>query len=308
MSGPIAAGRPSERLGDLFGDDFMTKLEYLSLVSRRTFRGQLLAQRRSRKLGSGVEFADHRDYHPGDDFRYLDWNLFARHNELLLRRFQEEEDLHVYVMLDCSKSMGFGSPAKFDLARQVAAALAYIALSDLDRTSIVAFGEHVVSEFPLTRGKTRILSILRFLQELVPLATETNLGQAVADFAHGGRRRGVVVVISDLFDPRGFSRGIDLLRHHQHDVHVVQIYDRGEAEPTVLGDVELWDIENDSRRHVVIDERRLKRYREVFQKFLADVDEYCRRYAVGYTRSTSEVPFDSLLMTMMRAAGPLRAR
>ena len=112
----------------MFDSEFLKKLEYLSLVSRRVFRGQILAQRRTMQLGGGIEFADHRDYTPGDDFRYLDWNVYARHGELLLKRFQEEEDLlHVYFLIDCSRSMGFGSPCKFDLARQLAAALADIA-------------------------------------------------------------------------------------------------------------------------------------------------------------------------------------
>ena len=82
-------------------------------------------------MASGIEFADHREYTAGDDLRYLDWNVYARHGDLLLKRFQEEEDLHVYFLLDCSRSMGFGSPPKFDLARQLTAALAYIALADL---------------------------------------------------------------------------------------------------------------------------------------------------------------------------------
>src|SRR5262245_38388688 len=110
----------------LFGSDFLQKLGYLSLVSRRVLRGPILAQRRTMQLGGGIEFAEHRDYTPGDDFRYLDWNVFARHDDLLLKRFQEEEDLHVYLLLDCSRSMDFGTPAKFDYARQVGAALAYI--------------------------------------------------------------------------------------------------------------------------------------------------------------------------------------
>src|SRR3954469_5617712 len=137
----------------LFGGDFLKKLEYLSLVSRRVFRGSLLAQRRTMQLGGGIEFADHREYTRGDDFRYLDWNLFARHDELLLKRFQEEEDLHVYFLLDCSRSMAFGDPPKFDFARQGPAALAYIALADLDRISVTAFADDVVADFPLTRGK-----------------------------------------------------------------------------------------------------------------------------------------------------------
>src|SRR3954452_599583 len=106
----------------LFDSEFLKKLEYLSLVSKRVFRGQILAQRRTMQMGGGIEFADHREYTPGDDFRYLDWNVFARHDELLLKRFQEEEDLHVYIFLDLSRSMNFGQPAKFDYARRVTAA------------------------------------------------------------------------------------------------------------------------------------------------------------------------------------------
>src|SRR5215203_6110394 len=147
----------------LFGSDFMKQLEYLSLISRRVSRGSLLAQRRTMQFGSGLEFADHREYTAGDDLRYLDWNVYARHGDLLLKRFQEEEDLHVYLLVDCSKSMAFGTPSKFDLARQVAAALSYIALADLDRVSVVGFAGEIVATFPLTRGKARILSVLKFL-------------------------------------------------------------------------------------------------------------------------------------------------
>ena len=152
----------------LFDSDFLKKLEYLSLVSKRVFRGSLLAQRRTTQLGSGVEFADHREYTLGDDFRYLDWNLFARLDELLLKRFHEEEDLHVYFLLDCSRSMAFGEPPKFDFARQVTAALAYIALADLDRVAIVAFAADIMADLPLTRGKGRILALLKFLENLRP--------------------------------------------------------------------------------------------------------------------------------------------
>src|SRR3954452_11717147 len=159
----------------LFDSGFLQKLEYLSLVSRRVFRGTLLAQRRTTQMGGGVEFAHHREYTPGDDFRYLDWNLYARQDELLLKRFQEEEDLHVYFLLDCSRSMAFGSPPKFDFARQVTAALAYIALADLDRVAVVAFADDIVADFPLTRGKGRILALLQFLARLPTQGAETDL-------------------------------------------------------------------------------------------------------------------------------------
>jgi uncharacterized protein (DUF58 family) len=210
----------------LFDSEFLKKLEYLSLVSKRVFRGQLLAQRRTMQLGGGIEFADHREYTPGDDFRYLDWNVFARHDELLLKRFQEEEDLHVYILLDCSRSMAFGSPSKFDYARQVAAALAYIALADLDRVAVVAFARGIVADFPLTRGKGRILSLLKFLEALPVDDGLTDLGRTAENFIHRSQRRGLAVVVSDLFDPAGYQRGLDVLRHHRYEPHVVQVFDR----------------------------------------------------------------------------------
>jgi uncharacterized protein (DUF58 family) len=287
----------------LFDSDFLKKLEYLSLVSRRVFRGQLLAQRRTMQLGGGIEFADHREYTPGDDFRYLDWNVFARHDELLLKRFQEEEDLHVYLLVDCSRSMAFGDPVKFDYARQVAAALGYIALADLDRVAVVAFAGDIVSDFPLTRGKAKILALLKFLENLEAQGSATDLARVARNFVHRGQRRGLAVVISDLFDPDGYQRGLDLLRHHRYEPHVVQPYDRREADPQVKGDVELVDAESGTIRKVTITERNLRQYRRIFDDFQESVRRYCSTYGIGGTWTTTDVPFDELLLKMMRAAG-----
>jgi uncharacterized protein (DUF58 family) len=290
----------------LFDSDFLKKLEYLSLISRRVFRGSLLAQRRTMQMGGGIEFADHREYTPGDDFRYLDWNLYARHDELLLKRFQEEEDLHVYLLLDCSRSMGFGKPVKFDLARQLTAALAYIALADLDRIAVVAFGNDIIDDFPLTRGKARILSLLKFLENLKPQATLTDLARVTTGFVHRSQRRGLAIVVSDLYDPAGFERGLDILRHRRYEPHVIQIYDRKEAEPNLLGDIELVDIETDAMQKVTVSERSLRRYKEIFAGFQESVQRYCRTYGLGCTRTSTEIPFDELILKMMRAAGAVR--
>ncbi len=289
----------------LFDSEFLKKLEYLSLVSRRVFRGQLLAQRRTMQLGGGIEFADHREYTPGDDFRYLDWNVFARHDELLLKRFQEEEDLHVYILVDCSRSMGFGEPAKFDYARQVAAALAYIALADLDRVSVIAFADRIVSDFPLARGKGRILSLMKFLEGLEVRDGLTDLARSAENFVRRSQRRGLAVVVSDLFDPSGYERGLDVLRHHRYEPHVVQVFDRRELDPGMKGDVELLDIESGSVEKVTVTERNLRQYRKIFEAFLESVRAYCTKYGVGGTRSTTDVPFDDLILRMMREAGAL---
>ncbi len=292
-----------QRLMPLFDFDFLNKLEYLSLVSKRLFRGSLLAQRRTKQTGSGIEFAEHRDYSHGDDFRYLDWNVFARHGELLLKRFQEEEDLHVYLLLDCSRSMAFGSPPKFDLARQVVAALAYIALADLDRVAVIAFGKDVLADFPLTRGKDRILSLLRFLEDLTPEEADTDLARVFQGFTQRPQRRGLAVVVSDFFDPQGFERGLDLLRYRHYEPHIVQLVDRLEAEPNLLGELELVDIESETGQKVTITETALKKYRRLFEEFQNTLRSYSRKYGIGCTQSRADVPFDELILGMMRTAG-----
>ena len=286
----------------LFPPDFLTKLEYLSIMSKRVFRGSLLAQRRTMQLGSGIEFSDHREYATGDDLRYLDWNVYARHGDLLLKRFQEEQDLHVYLMIDCSRSMGFGSPPKFDLARQLTAALAYIALADLDRIAVVAYANDIISEFPVTRGKARILALMKYLESLSTVGTDTNLSKAVQGLLHRGTHNGLVVVLSDLFDQNGFSRGFDQLRSRRFEAHVLQLHDPKEADPKLLGDAELEDVENGSIRMVTINERMLRRYKQLFTDHQTSVRDYCRRYGLSCTQSPSIVPFDQLMMTMMRSA------
>jgi uncharacterized protein (DUF58 family) len=291
----------------LFDSEFLKKLEYLSLVSKRVFRGSLMAQRRTMQLGTGIEFADHREYYPGDDYRYLDWNLYARHGELLLKRFQEEEDLHVYFLVDCSRSMAFGDPPKFDLARRVAAALAYIALADLDRIAVTAFADDIIDDFPLTRGKGRILSLLKFLENLPASGEDTNLERVATGFVHRDQRRGLVVIVSDLYDPNGFERGLDILRHRRYEPHIIQMYDRYEREPLdILGDVEMWDVESGTSRKVTVTEKNLRQYRQLFEEFQESVQSYCNRHALGCTRTSTEVAFDELILRMMRQAGAVR--
>lgn len=287
----------------LFDSEFMKRLEYLSLVSRRVFRGQLLAQRRTKQLGGGIEFADHREYTRGDDLRYLDWNIYARYGDLLLKRFQGEEDLHVYILLDASHSMRAGSPNKFDYARRVAAALSYIALADLDRVSILAYSEEICDVLPLTRGKDRVLTVLRFLEKLQPHGRKTDLARVVRGFVHRAPRTGLAVIVSDLFDQEGFQRGVDLLRHRRFEPHLMQVHSREEANPTMLGDIELEEVETGQRRKITITERKLKQYRQLFVEFLDSIDKYCRTYSLACTRTTTDVPFDDLILRMMRVAG-----
>lgn len=295
----------------MFDSEFLKRLEYLSLLSKRVFQGQLLAQRRTKQTGGGVEFADHRQYMHGDDLRYLDWNVYARHGDLLLRRFQEEEDLHIYILLDCSRSMNSGQTDpnlkvdKFTFARQLAAALAYIALSNLDRVSIIGYDDKIRATMPLARGKDNVLSVLRFLEKLETSGEATHLSAVVGDFVRRAPRSGLVLVISDLFDQTGFRSGVDLLRHRRFEPHVIQVHTPSEASPTVLGDVELFDVESNQSRKVTVTEKKLRQYQEMFQAFLRDIETYCKTYGLSHTRATADIPYDEVLLRMMRVAGAL---
>ncbi|MCO8122245.1 DUF58 domain-containing protein [Stieleria sp. TO1_6] len=298
----------------MFDSDFLKQLEYLSLLSKRMFQGQLLAQRRTMQTGGGIEFSDHREYMHGDDLRYLDWNVYARHGDLLLKRFQEEEDLHVYLLLDASQSMdvqaaaGTSSanasqdPPKFTLARQIAAALAYIALADLDRVSICAYADGIQSTMPLIRGKDQILSVLRFLEGLQCSGQRTDLKRSVGEFVARAPRTGLAIVISDLFDQDGFREGVDRLRYAQFEPHVIQIHTRSEANPDLLGDVQLVDCESGTEKKVTVTERKLRQYKQLFATFIADIETYCRNHGLAHTRATTDIPFDAVLLKMMRAA------
>jgi uncharacterized protein (DUF58 family) len=290
---------------DLFDDDFQRKLDYLALVSKRVFAGRMRAERRTKKSGSGVEFADHRDYQPGDDFRYLDWNVYQRFDRLLLRLYEEEEDLAIYFIVDASSSMGFGDAKKLRYAKRVAAALAYVGLANLDRVSIVSTTDKVLDRMPATRGKARIFKVFRFLKELEPEG-QTNLEDALKTFVAQNKRRGLVVLASDLYDPHGFERGINVLRYNKFDPFVVHIVDEEEAKPKLSGDVLLYDCETGDEREVTVTAKVLERFEAAYRGYLEEIDRFCTSKQVPYIRADVNLPFDELILRVFRRGGFLR--
>ncbi len=290
---------------DLFDDDFQRKLDYLALVSKRAFAGRMRAERRTKKTGAGVEFADHRDYQPGDDFRYLDWNVYQRFDRLLLRLFEEEEDLAIYFIVDASTSMGFGDAQKFRYAKRVAAALAYVGLANLDRVSIVSTTDKVLSRMPATRGKARIFKVFRFLKELEPNG-HTNLEDALKAFVAQNKRRGLVVLASDLYDPHGFERGINVLRYNKFDPFVVHVVDKQEAKPKLAGDVLLYDCETGDEREVTVTAKVLERFENAYGEYLAEIERFCSSKQVPYIQADIGIPFEELILRVFRRGGFLR--
>lgn len=304
LAGPRAAAPPADD-SLLFDDDFQRRLETLALVSRRVFAGRLQAERRSKKKGSGVEFADHRDYAPGDDFRFVDWGVYQRFGRLLVRLYEEEEDLSIYFIVDCSRSMGFGDGEKFNQARRLAAALAYVGLANLDRVTIVGVGDEVAARLPPTRGKNRIFKIFRFLSGLEADAA-TDLGGALRTFVAQHKRRGLAVLLSDLYDPEGFEHGINVLRYNKFEPYVIHIVEPGEASPALKGDVRLYDCETGEEREVTITQELLVRVQEAFGEYQRDIEQFCAKQQVPYFQADTHTPFDELVLRVFRKGGFLR--
>lgn len=289
----------------LFDDQFQRKLEMLALVSRRVFAGRQRAERRSKKQGSGIEFADHREYTVGDDFRTVDWNAYRRFGRLLVRLYEEEEDLSIYLLVDCSSSMGFRDERKFDQARRLCAALAYVGLANLDRVTIVGVSDEIKSTLPTTRGKGRILQVFRFLSQLQPSGV-TDLEACLTKFVAQHKRRGLAVLISDLYDPAGFERGINVLRFNKFEPYVLHLVDPRDAVSDLRGDVRIYDCETGEERDVTITDGLLRKVAEAVTHYQSAIERFCASRTVPYFAANIDVPFDELVLRVFRRGGFLR--
>src|ERR1700745_4026658 len=201
--------------------DFLARLEQLELVSRKIFLGRMKGERRSKRKGQSVEFADYRNYVVGDDLRFLDWNLFARLDRLFLRLFMEEEDLHVSLLIDNSLSMDFGTPTKLHYAKQVAAALGFIGLVNLDRVVVEVFNDRLTQTMPAARGRRSLWRLLDFLPKVEP-AGPSDLRQALRTFSLKSSGKGIVVLLSDLMDKGGYEDALRYIIARQMDIYIIQ--------------------------------------------------------------------------------------
>jgi uncharacterized protein (DUF58 family) len=290
---------------ELFDDEFQRKLETLAIVSRKVFAAQNRAQRRTKKRGSGVEFADHRDYTAGDDFRFVDWAVYRRFGRLLVRLFEEEEDLSIYFLVDCSKSMAWSAQHKFDQARRLCAALAYVGLANLDRITIVGVGDNIEARLPATRGKGQIFKIFRFLNNLKPTSS-TDLELALRTFVAQHSRRGLAVLVSDLFDPHGFERGLNMLRYNKFEPFVLHLVDPSDRAIPRLGDVRLEDCETHDAREVTITSELEAKMQTAFSDYQHSIETFCAKSHIPYFQADVRTPFDQLVLRVFREGGFLR--
>ncbi len=298
-------GRTTAADDELFDDEFQRKLDYLAMVSKRVFSGAMRAERRTRKTGSGVEFADHRDYAAGDDIRAIDWSAYSRFQRLLIRLYEEEEDLSIYFILDSSSSMGFGDGEKQRHAKRICAALAYVALANLDRVTIVSATDELSGRMPETRGKARIFRIFRFLSGLKSEG-HTDLEDSLKTFVAQHKRKGLAVLISDLYDAKGFEKGINVLRYNKFEPFVLHVTDPNDRSPELRGDVRVYDCESGEEREVTVTQKILERYAKAYDGYVEQVKRFCTKKQVAYYEASVDVPFDELILRVFRRGGFLR--
>jgi uncharacterized protein (DUF58 family) len=300
-----------------FENDFLRKLEYLHVVSKRALAGQNRADRLSPKRGRGLEFADHRPYAAGDDYRHIDWKAYQRLNRLLLRLFDEERDLSIYLMLDVSRSMA--EPAKFDMARQIAAALCYVGLAHLDRLTIIPFGSDLGRESSPGRGKGRIFRVFEALEQL-EASGPTDLRAACKAFASRPRQLGLVVIISDFLEPGSSSpehrdepsgdshkpeatapqSGLKILRSIGHDVFAVHVTSERDRDPGVFGTIRFVDSESGAMREIEVTPRLAAAYVKAAGQHAEALERFCGRYDIGYVKADAERPFEDVILRTFR--------
>ncbi|HZR21823.1 MAG TPA: DUF58 domain-containing protein, partial [Verrucomicrobiae bacterium] len=297
--------------------ELLRRLEQFQLLASRRAKSSSRGERRSRARGQSVEFADYRPYVHGDDFRYLDWSLYGRLERLFLKLYEEERELPVRIFIDASESMNFGTPRKFDFARQIAAAMGYVALCGFDRVSVIPFpslpeqtpgpGNARLAELA-ARGALRSVrgkrSGIEFFKNLSALTAggPADLNQALRRGALEARQAGLAVVLSDFLDPAGYEPGLTALTGRGFQVDVVQILSPEELAPTSFGDLRLVDSETGATQEVTFGRFRLKAYQQSVQNFIQRLREFCQARGINLFSVSSSTPLEELLLKQLRAA------
>ncbi len=293
-------------MSDLLQPKLLRKLEQIQLLTARRAKSSLRGERRSRARGLSVEFADHRSYVVGDDLRYLDWNLLGRLDRLFLKLYEEDRELPIRIFLDASESMNFGTPTKFNLARQIAAAVGHVGLCGFDRVSVEVFP--AVTDPLLSaqrralrsiRGRQSSLAFFRNLEAIVP-GGRADLNAVLSRGALESRQTGVAVVISDFLDVSGFEDGLNSLVARGFEVIALQILSAEERNPTQFGDLRLVDSETGQGVDVTFGRYRLKAYQEGLERHVARIREFCSARGIRFLSLRNDADLGTLLLKDLR--------
>jgi len=290
---------------DLLDPDLMAQLDRLDILSRKIFLGKLKGERRSKRRGQSVEFADYRNYVVGDDLRFIDWNIYGRLDKLFLKLFLEEEDLCLHLILDASSSMDQGTPSKLITAKKLAAALGYIGLVNNNRVSLTIFSDGIVARKTNLRGRHQLSSLADLLLTAKP-QTLTQFTQTARHIAMSRQGKGIMIILSDFLFKEGYQEGLKFLIGRNYDLFVIQLLSPQELNPELTGDLQLIDVEDDDIAEVTISAPLLKRYHATLDAYCAELNDFCLRRGANFLRTSTETAVDTLVLHYLRKRGLLK--
>lgn len=300
---PPAGPQRAPAAPKLFDPEFVRSLDGLQVMARRVLAGRYAGDRRSPQKGQSVEFADFREYVRGDDLRLVDWKAYGRLEKLFIKLFLEEQDLAVTVLVDNSRSMDWGEPAKSVLARRLAGGLAYLALAKGDQVTVAACDTGLRALGPL-RGRPGVWRVFEFLEQLEP-GGETDLNAALQRLPR--RRSGVTIVISDLLSPAGYEEGLKHLQLLGQDVTLIRILSPDERAPDLAGDLRLLDIETGHGEEITVTPWLLEQYQAALAAHTEAAREFCARRGIAWLDLDSTADARGVLVKALGVLGVVSA-
>jgi uncharacterized protein (DUF58 family) len=292
----------------LFDEAFLRRLERMGLQAQRTLRGHPAGGEHLslNRLPTAI-FSDHRPYSPGDDFRHIDWNAYAHHQEMVVKLGEVEQSVGIHVLLDVSRSMAGPAPLKgaagspkLRAAQRLAAALGYLALAHNDRLSVVPFGVVPQPAFGPAQGKGRLIELLKFIERLQP-DQPTALAGALMMYAQRHERGGLLVICSDLLAPEGLEQALRALPPPRWQVLVLHLLDQRELRPDLTGPIELEDAETGQRLPITLDAVTLAAYRRNIAEWQERLAAACARRGATYAQVLAHWPLEQQVVPYLRA-------
>jgi len=283
---------------------FLQRLANLRFIVKGRRKGHLSGVHTSPRAGVSLEFSDYRAYAPGDDFRYIDWNVYGRLDRVLVKTFVHEADLPIYLLTDFSASMDIGTPSKAQYAAQFAAAMAYLGLKELDRVGVYPFSDRLIPGLPPRHGMGQMGKILRLLRDSEP-GGHTSIDHAVTEFLSQTRENGMVFLISDFLGPGGYEEGLARLAHRGDDVTVVQVLDPSDVSPVAVGTTRMVDAESQQRMVLTIGHRTKEQYEQRFREHQAKLAAFLLAQRVAYFAVTTDRSMEHFIHQDLRAGGVL---
>ena len=293
-------------MSELFDDHFLRKLALLEILFKRNVVGRREGDRPGHQRGGRAEFADFREYSPGDDLRYVDWNVYGRTDRLFIKEFTKREAVLACIVLDASASMGLGSGLpKLAYAKRLAAALAYLALVGKNEAQLAAFSGGQVRWSPRFAGRPDIRSLAAFL-EPIQAAEGTDVFAALRTFRERVGERSLMVLVSDLLEDGGGQRGLRLLSSRRFDLAVLHVLSPQELRPQALGPVRVTDCETGAAVDLLADPDALRLYADRLNAFCEAWRSFCQRHDIRYQQVSTATPFEECVLATLRRGGLVR--